>query len=221
MPQHKGVERTASCGPASYLRALWVFTSRLPRSPSPWAWGVLCFTDRFARTGDVKWMDSHLVWVNMFALSFALGVLSSNLSFQFGTNGPGFTEAVGNVSGPLSVDEVMTAFFLEAVFFGRHAVRRAPGAAAVVIPRGAIVILEHAAQRVMPALRGFVAKAGTGMALLEWPWLSMVLAGRGPAWAARCGGPAPAVSAGHPRHSIFRLDRHAGGLAGDRGRVEP
>jgi cytochrome d ubiquinol oxidase subunit I len=40
------------------------------------------------------------------------------MSFQFGTNWPGFMETVGNIAGPLLAYEVMTAFFLEATFLG-------------------------------------------------------------------------------------------------------
>jgi cytochrome d ubiquinol oxidase subunit I len=40
------------------------------------------------------------------------------MSFQFGTNWPGFMNAVGNVAGPLLAYEVLTAFFLEATFLG-------------------------------------------------------------------------------------------------------
>jgi cytochrome d ubiquinol oxidase subunit I len=82
-------------------------------------WVLLFFRYRFARTGLQKWMDAYMFWVKVFALSFALGVVSGiTMSFQFGTNWPGFMEAVGNVAGPLLAYEVMTAFFLEAVFLG-------------------------------------------------------------------------------------------------------
>ena len=40
------------------------------------------------------------------------------MSFQFGTNWPGFMETVGNIAGPLLGYEVLTAFFLEAGFLG-------------------------------------------------------------------------------------------------------
>ena len=40
------------------------------------------------------------------------------MSFQFGTNWPGYMETVGNVAGPLLAYEVLTAFFLEATFLG-------------------------------------------------------------------------------------------------------
>jgi cytochrome d ubiquinol oxidase subunit I len=82
-------------------------------------WILLFFKLRFDSTGDVKWMDAYRFWVKVFALSFALGVVSGiTMSFQFGTNWPGFMEKVGNVAGPLLAYEVLTAFFLEATFLG-------------------------------------------------------------------------------------------------------
>lgn len=83
------------------------------------AWVLLFFKLRYNRTGDMKWMDAYHFWVKVFALSFALGVVSGIvMSFQFGTNWPGFMERVGNVAGPLLAYEIVTAFFLEAVFVG-------------------------------------------------------------------------------------------------------
>lgn len=82
-------------------------------------WVLLWFKWRFNRTGDQAWMDAYFFWVKIFALSFAMGVVSGiTMSFQFGTNWPGFMETVGNIAGPLLAYEVMTAFFLEAVFLG-------------------------------------------------------------------------------------------------------
>ena len=82
-------------------------------------WVLLFFRLRFSATGDGKWMSLYMFWVKIFALSFALGVVSGiTMSFQFGTNWPGFMESVGNVAGPLLAYEVLTAFFLEAVFLG-------------------------------------------------------------------------------------------------------
>lgn len=82
-------------------------------------WVLLFFKLRFQITGQRKWMDLYLFWVKVFALSFALGVVSGiTMSFQFGTNWPGFMETVGNIAGPLLAYEVLTAFFLEAVFLG-------------------------------------------------------------------------------------------------------
>ena len=40
------------------------------------------------------------------------------MSFQFGTNWPGYMLRVGNIAGPLLTFEVLFAFFLEATFLG-------------------------------------------------------------------------------------------------------
>ena len=82
-------------------------------------WVLLGFRLAFARTGDRRWWDAYMFWVKVFALTFALGVVSGiTMSFQFGTNWPGFMETVGNVAGPLLAYEILTAFVLEAVFLG-------------------------------------------------------------------------------------------------------
>ncbi|WP_371228335.1 cytochrome ubiquinol oxidase subunit I [Roseovarius sp. 2305UL8-3] len=82
-------------------------------------WVLFYFKLRFNSSGDEKWIKAYRFWVKVFALSFALGVVSGiTMSFQFGTNWPGFMETVGNVAGPLLAYEVLTAFFLEAVFLG-------------------------------------------------------------------------------------------------------
>jgi cytochrome bd ubiquinol oxidase subunit I len=83
------------------------------------AWVLVFFKFRFARTQDAKWMEAYFFWVKVFALTFALGVVSGiTMSFQFGTNWPGFMNTVGNIAGPLLAYEVLTAFFLEASFLG-------------------------------------------------------------------------------------------------------
>jgi cytochrome d ubiquinol oxidase subunit I len=82
-------------------------------------WVLLFFKLRFNATRDEAWMEAYRFWVKVFALSFALGVVSGiTMSFQFGTNWPGFMERVGNIAGPLLAYEVLTAFFLEATFLG-------------------------------------------------------------------------------------------------------
>ena len=82
-------------------------------------WALLFFKIRYNRTGDHRWIEAYRFWVKVFALSFAMGVVSGiTMSFQFGTNWPGFMETVGNIAGPLLAYEVLTAFFLEAVFLG-------------------------------------------------------------------------------------------------------
>lgn len=83
------------------------------------AWVLLFFKLRFVKTGQQHWMDAYQFWVKIFALTFALGVVSGiTMSFQFGTNWPGYMEKVGNIAGPLLAYEVLTAFFLEATMLG-------------------------------------------------------------------------------------------------------
>ena len=82
-------------------------------------WTLLFFRWRWLRTREAAWLGAYRFWTKVFALSFALGVVSGIvMSFQFGTNWPGFMERVGNIAGPLLGYEVLTAFFLEASFLG-------------------------------------------------------------------------------------------------------
>jgi cytochrome d ubiquinol oxidase subunit I len=82
-------------------------------------WTLLFYRWRWLATRDGAWLVAYRFWTKVFALSFALGVVSGiTMSFQFGTNWPGFMERVGNIAGPLLGYEVLTAFFLEAGFLG-------------------------------------------------------------------------------------------------------
>ena len=82
-------------------------------------WFLLFFRIRFVQTRDAAWEEAYYFWTKVFALTFALGVVSGIvMSFQFGTNWPGFMEKAGNIAGPLLGYEVLTAFFLEASFLG-------------------------------------------------------------------------------------------------------
>jgi cytochrome bd ubiquinol oxidase subunit I len=82
-------------------------------------WFLFYFKLRFNLSGHPVWMRIYRFWVKVFALTFALGVVSGiTMSFQFGTNWPGFMATVGNIAGPLLGYEVLTAFFLEATFLG-------------------------------------------------------------------------------------------------------
>lgn len=83
------------------------------------AWVLLSFRWRWLTTHQTAWLLAYRFWTKVFALTFALGVVSGlTMSFQFGTNWPGFMERVGNIAGPLLGYEVLTAFFLEATFLG-------------------------------------------------------------------------------------------------------
>jgi cytochrome d ubiquinol oxidase subunit I len=94
------------------------------------AWILVYFRVRYARSGDEQWLALYQLWTKIFALTFAMGVVSGiAMSFQFGTNWPGYMSTVGNIAGPLLAYEILTAFFLEATFlgimlFGMH---RVPG----------------------------------------------------------------------------------------------
>jgi cytochrome d ubiquinol oxidase subunit I len=93
-------------------------------------WILLYFRIRYARSGDPAWLATYKLWTKVFALSFAMGVVSGiTMSFQFGTNWPGFMQKVGNIAGPLLAYEVLTAFFLEATFLGimLFGMNRVPG----------------------------------------------------------------------------------------------
>ena len=82
-------------------------------------WFLFFFKLRYDQTDNPVWMRAYRFWVKVLALTFALGVVSGiTMSFQFGTNWPGYMERVGNIAGPLLGYEVLTAFFLEATFLG-------------------------------------------------------------------------------------------------------
>jgi cytochrome d ubiquinol oxidase subunit I len=81
----------------------------------------------YIATLGVMWLRTgvehyHLLvrfWTKIFAVSFAMGVVSGIvLSYQLGTNWSRFSAVAGNVVGPLIGYEVLTAFFLEATFLG-------------------------------------------------------------------------------------------------------
>jgi cytochrome d ubiquinol oxidase subunit I len=87
---------TFTIGVAAYLATLEVL----------WGW-----------TGAARYKRLAAFWTKIFAVSFAMGVVSGLvLSYQFGTNWSRFSTVAGNVVGPLIGYEVLTAFFLEATF---------------------------------------------------------------------------------------------------------
>jgi cytochrome d ubiquinol oxidase subunit I len=71
------------------------------------------------KTGKVVYKELFFFWSKVFAVGFAMGVVSGVvMSYEFGTNWSGFSATAGAVTGPLLAFEVMTAFFLEAGFLG-------------------------------------------------------------------------------------------------------
>jgi cytochrome bd ubiquinol oxidase subunit I len=74
---------------------------------------------RWRMTGEERFHRLARFWTKIFAVSFAMGVVSGIvLSYQFGTNWSRFSVVAGNIVGPLIGYEVLTAFFLEATFLG-------------------------------------------------------------------------------------------------------
>jgi cytochrome bd ubiquinol oxidase subunit I len=71
------------------------------------------------RTGKEHYRLLAQFWTRIFAVSFAMGVVSRLiLSYQFGTNWSRCSATLGNVVGPMIGYEVLAAFFLEATFLG-------------------------------------------------------------------------------------------------------
>ena len=70
-------------------------------------------------TGKHHYLDLFRYWVKIFALAFAMGVVSGIvMSYQFGTNWSVFSDRAGPVIGAPMAYEVLSAFFLEAGFLG-------------------------------------------------------------------------------------------------------
>ena len=68
---------------------------------------------------DVVHRDLYQFWSKIFAVNFAMGVVSGIvMAYQFGTNWSYFSAFAGSITGPLLTYEVLTAFFLEAGFLG-------------------------------------------------------------------------------------------------------
>ncbi|WP_374527542.1 cytochrome ubiquinol oxidase subunit I [Novosphingobium sp.] len=71
------------------------------------------------RTGRGVYANLYRYWLKIFAVVFAMGVVSGIvMSYQFGTNWAVFSDKAGPIIGPLMAYEVLTAFFLEAGFLG-------------------------------------------------------------------------------------------------------
>ncbi|CAO4167434.1 Cytochrome d ubiquinol oxidase subunit 1 [Methylorubrum aminovorans] len=70
-------------------------------------------------TGRAVYLDTYRYWLKIFAVAFAMGVVSGLvMSYQFGTNWSVFSDKTAPILGPLLGYEVLTAFFLEAGFLG-------------------------------------------------------------------------------------------------------
>jgi len=71
------------------------------------------------RTGEEHYNDAARFWAKIFAVNFALGVVTGiPMEFQFGTNWSRFSKAAGGVIGHTLAMEGLYAFFLESSFLG-------------------------------------------------------------------------------------------------------
>jgi cytochrome d ubiquinol oxidase subunit I len=80
---------------------------------------VAWYTIRAARTGDPFLARAARFWTTIFAINFAIGVVTGiPMEFQFGTNWGQFSARTGSVIGePLAIEGVF-AFFLESIALG-------------------------------------------------------------------------------------------------------
>jgi cytochrome d ubiquinol oxidase subunit I len=87
-----------SIGLASYLAVL----------EGAWLW-----------TKKPVYLDAFKYWLKIFAMIFAIGVVSGLvMAYEIGANWGGYSDRVGPILGPLLAYETLTAFFLEAGFLG-------------------------------------------------------------------------------------------------------
>jgi cytochrome d ubiquinol oxidase subunit I len=71
------------------------------------------------RTGNEHYNQAARFWAKIFAINFALGVVTGiPMEFQFGTNWSRFSKAAGGVIGHTLAMEGLYAFFLESSFLG-------------------------------------------------------------------------------------------------------
>jgi cytochrome d ubiquinol oxidase subunit I len=71
------------------------------------------------RTGNAHYNESARFWARIFAVNFAMGVVTGiPMEFQFGTNWARFARAAGGVIGQTLAMEGVFSFFLESTFLG-------------------------------------------------------------------------------------------------------
>lgn len=80
---------------------------------------IIYFKWKFLRTKIEKYNDAAKFWMKIFALNFAMGVVTGiPMEFQFGTNWAKFSELTGGIIGQTLAMEGMFSFFLESSFLG-------------------------------------------------------------------------------------------------------
>ncbi|MGB5436619.1 MAG: cytochrome ubiquinol oxidase subunit I [Maribacter sp.] len=80
---------------------------------------IVYFKWKFLRSKLEKYNDAAKFWMKVFALNFAMGVVTGiPMEFQFGTNWAKFSELTGGIIGQTLAMEGMFSFFLESSFLG-------------------------------------------------------------------------------------------------------
>jgi len=80
---------------------------------------IVYFKWKFLKTKNEKYNDAAKFWMKIFALNFAMGVVTGiPMEFQFGTNWAKFSELTGGIIGQTLAMEGMFSFFLESSFLG-------------------------------------------------------------------------------------------------------
>ena len=80
---------------------------------------IVYFKWQFLRTKIEDYNDAAKFWMRIFALNFAMGVVTGiPMEFQFGTNWAKFSELTGGIIGQTLAMEGMFSFFLESSFLG-------------------------------------------------------------------------------------------------------
>ena len=80
---------------------------------------ILSLKTAALRTGKEKFNQAAHFWARIFAINFAMGVVTGiPMEFQFGTNWAAFSKSAGGVIGQTLAMEGVFAFFLESSFLG-------------------------------------------------------------------------------------------------------
>jgi cytochrome bd ubiquinol oxidase subunit I len=80
---------------------------------------ILVLKTMALRTGDEHYNHAARFWAKIFAVNFAMGVVTGiPMEFQFGTNWARFSKAAGGVIGQTLAMEGVYSFFLESSFLG-------------------------------------------------------------------------------------------------------
>lgn len=83
------------------------------------SWIICWILWRYHRTGDEFYRRTARFWIDLFVISFVVGVASGIvLEFQFGTNWAEYSRFVGDIFGSPLAAEGILAFFLESTFIG-------------------------------------------------------------------------------------------------------